>query len=244
MVTLKSVRLSISNKKWKLHHRGELSNIKPQVNFYRVKLAHSIVFVTLFVLVSIYCPTNRIGTRQNFFTFYKVNVQESWLLIEAYSILANSPLNYFNKKLICETITSKEKSNTFYGELEAVVKKFILVNFSINDKMTALYTGVDKIYQFFMKGVLWCNFNEKSLAWPLIYLMVKLTACSLMKRLIFASFTSSATPARSSIGENFNQKTSTSVTDIIIHKAGNFFYGASSLVVMKSGFWNFWTILL
>ena len=66
--------------------------------------------------------------------------------------------------------------------------------------------------------------------------MVKLTACSLMKRLIFASFTSSATPARSSIGENFNQKTSTSVTDIIIHKAGNFFYGASSLVVMKSGF--------
>jgi len=82
----------------------------------RVKLAHSIVFVSLFVLVSMYCPTNRIGTRQNFFTFYKVSVQ---------------------------------KSNTFYGELEAVVKKFILVNFSINDKMTALYTGVIKIFQIF-----------------------------------------------------------------------------------------------
>ena len=64
--------------------------------------------------------------------------------------------------------------------------------------------------------------------------MVKLTACSLMKRLIFASFTSSVAPAQ--IGENFTEKTSTSVTDIIIHKAGNFFYGASSLVIMKSGF--------
>ena len=49
--------------------------------------------------------------------------------------------------------------------------------------------------------------------------------------------------APAQIGENFTEKTSTSVTDIIIHKAGNFFYGASSLVVMKSGFWNLCRLL-
>ena len=42
--------------------------------FYRVKIAHTVAFCAIFIIVSMYWPTNRIGTKEHFFTFYRTKI--------------------------------------------------------------------------------------------------------------------------------------------------------------------------